>query len=39
VLVQNNEEEKEKIIAYEARRLSVSEKNYPTMEKECLTII
>jgi len=39
VLAQNDEEEKEKVIAYEARRLSVSEQNYPTIEKECLAIV
>ncbi len=39
VLVQNDEEKKEKVIAYEARRLSAPKQNYPTTEKECLTIV
>ncbi len=39
VLAQDDEEEKERIIVYEVRRLSVPEKNYLTTEKECLAIV
>ncbi len=39
VLAQNDKEGKEKVIVYEAKRLNVSERNYPTTEKECLAIV
>ena len=39
ILAQDDEEEKEKVIAYETKRLGTLERNYPTTEKECLTIV
>jgi len=39
VLAQDDKKGKERIIAYEVRRLSVSEKNYLIIKKECLAIV
>ncbi len=39
VLAQNDKEEKERVIAYEARRLSASERNYLIIKKEYLVVV
>ena len=39
VLMQEDNQEKDRVICYEAKTLLPVEKNYPTTEKECLMII
>ena len=39
VLAQDDEEEKEKVIAYEVKKLNIPEWNYLITEKECLAIV
>ena len=39
VLMQEDDQEKDRVICYEAKTLLPAEKNYFTTEKECLTIM
>jgi len=37
VLMQKDDQRKDRVICYKVKTLLLAEKNYPTMEKECLT--
>ena len=39
VLMQEDDQEKDRVICYEAKTLLPAEKNYPTTKKECLAIM
>ncbi len=39
VLMQKDDQEKDRVICYEAKTLLSAEKNYPTTEKECLAVM
>src|SRR6266542_3123383 len=39
VLMQEDNQDKDRVICYEAKTLLPAEKNYPTTEKECLAVM
>ncbi len=39
VLIQKDDQEKDRVICYEAKTLLLAEKNYPITEKKCLAVI
>ncbi len=39
ILMQEDNQGKDRVICYEAKTLLLIEKNYPTMEKKCLAIM
>ncbi len=39
ILMQEDDQEKDQVICYEAKTLLPAEKNYPTTEKECLAVM
>ncbi len=39
VLIQEDDQGKDRVICYEAKTLLPAEKNYPTIEKECLAVM
>ncbi len=39
VLMQEDNQEKDRIICYEAKTLLPAKKNYPMIEKECLAVM
>jgi len=39
VLMQEDDQRKDRVICYEAKTLLPAEKNYPIMEKECLVVM
>ncbi len=39
VLMQENDQGKDRVIYYEAKTLLSAEKNYPTTEKKCLAVM
>ncbi len=39
VLMQENDQERDRMVCYEAKTLLPMKKNYPTTEKECLMVM
>ncbi len=39
VLMQKNDQGKDRVICYKAKTLLLAEKNYPTTEKKCLAVM